>query len=70
MNDRHHGLRLELTGTILKREPAKLDSNHANWHWCQSTNSPISSLFKRKKFLSLCSIVKNAEWNGIIKIDN
>ena len=24
----------------------------------------------RKKFLSLCSIVKTTEWNGLIKIDN
>ena len=32
----------------------------------QSELSPIS----RKKFLSLCSIVKTTEWNGLIKIDN
>ena len=25
---------------------------------------------KRKKFISLCNIVKTTEWNGIIKIDN
>ena len=31
---------------------------------CQTTNSP----FSRKKFLSLCSIVTNTEWNGIIKL--
>ena len=44
--------------------------------WCQTTNSPIrawniyeSSPFSRKKFLSLCSIVKTTEWNGLIKID-
>ena len=44
---------------------------------CQTTNSPIrawniyeSSPFSRKKFLSLCSIVKTTEWNGLIKIDN
>ena len=44
---------------------------------CQTTNSPIrawniyeSSAFSRKKFLSLCSIVKTTEWNGLIKIDN
>jgi hypothetical protein len=24
----------------------------------------------RKKFLSLCSIVKTAQWNGLIQIDN
>jgi hypothetical protein len=42
-----------------------------------TTNSPIrawniyeSSPFSRKKFLSLCSIVKTTEWNGLIKIDN
>ena len=29
-----------------------------------------SSPFSRKKFLSLCSIVKTTEWNGLIKIDN
>jgi hypothetical protein len=40
---------------------------------CQTTNSPIrawniyeSSPFSRKKFLSLCSIVKTTEWNGLI----
>ena len=27
-----------------------------------------SSPFKRKKFLSLCCIVTNTEWNGIIKL--
>ena len=32
----------------------------------QSELSP----FSRKKFLSLCSIVKTTEWNGLIKIDN
>ena len=44
---------------------------------CQTTNSPIrawniyeSSPFSRKKFLSLCSIVKTTEWNELIKIDN
>ena len=44
---------------------------------CQTTNSPIrawniyeSSPFSRKRFLSLCSIVKTTEWNGLIKIDN
>ena len=44
---------------------------------CQTTNSPIrawniyeSSPFSRKKFLSLCSIVKTTEWNGLIKMDN
>ena len=44
---------------------------------CKTTNSPIrawnmyeSSPFSRKKFLSLCSIVKTTEWNGLIKIDN
>ena len=46
---------------------------------CQTTNSPISawnicestrSPFSRKKLLSLCSIVKTTEWNGLIKIDN
>ena len=44
---------------------------------CQTTNSPIraqniyeSSPFSRKKFLSLCNIVKTTEWNGLIKIDN
>ena len=26
--------------------------------------------FQVKKFLSLCSIVKTTEWNGLIKIDN
>ena len=26
--------------------------------------------FKEKKFPSLCCIVKNTEWNGIINIDN
>jgi hypothetical protein len=26
--------------------------------------------FQEKKFLSLCSIVKTTEWNGLIKIDN
>jgi hypothetical protein len=26
--------------------------------------------FKEKKSLSLCSIAKTIEWNGIIKIDN
>jgi hypothetical protein len=26
--------------------------------------------FSRKKFLSLCSIVKTTEWNGLVKIDN
>ena len=26
--------------------------------------------FKEKKILSLCCIVKNTEWNGIINIDN
>jgi hypothetical protein len=26
--------------------------------------------FSRKKFLSLCSIVKTTEWNGMIKTDN
>jgi hypothetical protein len=42
---------------------------------CQTTNSPIrawniyeSSPFSRKKFLSLCSIVKTTEWNGLIII--
>ena len=42
---------------------------------CQTTISPIrakniykSSPFNRKKFLSLCSIVKTTECNGIIKI--
>jgi hypothetical protein len=29
-----------------------------------------SSPFSRKQFLSLCSIVKTTEWNGLIKIDN
>jgi hypothetical protein len=29
-----------------------------------------SSPFSRKKFLSLWSIVKTTEWNGLIKIDN
>ena len=29
-----------------------------------------SSPFSRKKFLSLCSIVKTTEWNGLIKNDN
>ena len=29
-----------------------------------------SSPFSRKKFLSLCSIVKTTEWNGMIKTDN
>jgi hypothetical protein len=28
-----------------------------------------SSPFSRKKFLSLCSIVKTTEWNGMIKTD-
>jgi hypothetical protein len=44
---------------------------------CQTTNSPIrawniyeSNPFSRKKFLSLCSIVKTTEWNGLIQIDN
>ena len=39
---------------------------------CQTTNSPIRacSPFSIKKFLSLCSIVKTTEWNGLIKIDN
>ena len=44
---------------------------------CQTTNSQVrawniygSSPFSRKKFLSLCSIVKTTEWNGLIKIDN
>jgi len=26
--------------------------------------------FKEKMFLSLCSIVKTTQWNGIIKFDN
>jgi hypothetical protein len=26
--------------------------------------------FQEKKFLSLCSIVKTTEWNGMIKTDN
>ena len=26
--------------------------------------------FQEKKFLSLCSIVKTTEWNGLIEIDN
>ena len=26
--------------------------------------------FQEKKFLSLCSIVKTTEWNGLIKINN
>ena len=26
--------------------------------------------FQEKSFLSLCSIVKTTEWNGVIKIDN
>jgi hypothetical protein len=30
----------------------------------------VPFLFSRKKFLSLCSIVKTTEWNGLIKIDN
>ena len=50
----------------------------SGFYWrCQTTNSPIrawniyeSSPFSRKKFLSLCSIVKTTEWNGLIKIDN
>ena len=29
-----------------------------------------SSPFSRKKFLSLWSIMKTTEWNGLIKIDN
>jgi hypothetical protein len=41
---------------------------------CQTTNLPIraqkKSIFKENKFLSLFSIVKTTEWNGIIKIDN
>ena len=42
---------------------------------CQTYNSPIraqniykSSPFERKQFLSLCCIVTNTEWNGIIKL--
>ena len=40
---------------------------------CQPTNLPIRAQKKsllKKKCLSLCSIVKTTEWNGIIKIDN
>jgi hypothetical protein len=37
-------------------------SNH------QFTNQSLEYI--RKKFLSLCSIVKTTEWNGLIKIDN
>jgi hypothetical protein len=29
-----------------------------------------SEPFSRKKFFSLCSIVKTTEWNGMIKTDN
>ena len=31
--------------------------------------SEISSPLSRKKFLSLCTIVKTTEWNRLIKID-
>ena len=34
---------------------------------CQTTKAVP---FQKKKFLSLCSIVKTTEWNGLIKIDN
>jgi hypothetical protein len=40
---------------------------------CQPTNLPIRAQKKsllKKTILSLYSIVKTTEWNGIIKIDN
>jgi len=58
------------------------DINAANWiliNQSKGVNKPLihqsefrheSSPFSRKKFLSLCSIVKTTEWNGLIKIDN
>jgi hypothetical protein len=37
----------------------------------QFTNQSLEhSPFSRKKLLSLWSIVKTTEWNGLIKIDN
>ena len=37
------------------------------WFRCQTSNSTKVVPFK-KKFLSLCCIVTNTEWNGIIKL--
>ena len=35
---------------------------------CQTSNSTNQSQEQKKKFLSLCCIVTNTEWNGIIKL--
>jgi hypothetical protein len=50
--------------TTKKHEQFKVHGIDRGW------NIYESSPFSRKKFLSLCSIVKTTEWNGLIKIDN
>jgi hypothetical protein len=64
------------TGQWFSRDPPVSSTNKTDHHIQgvkpQIHQSELRTLvpFKEKKFLSLCSIVKTTEWNGIIKIYN